>query len=104
MYVCGGGQIPERDYFGPPVIPGSQEIGGIPKPSPTPTGRAVSKERLDDWNGQIHGRALVPVPAGRATWPNGEWGYSTRCHMLDPERPEAVLPYRALYLPTSVTS
>ena len=25
---------------------------------------------------------------------------STRCHMLAPERPEAVLPDRALYLPT----
>ena len=25
---------------------------------------------------------------------NGEWGYSTRCHMLGPERPEAVLPER----------
>jgi hypothetical protein len=36
----------------------------------------------------------------RATWPNGEWGYSTRCHMLGPERPEAVLPDRALYLLT----
>ena len=40
------------------------------------------------------------VPARRATWPNGEWGYSTRCHMQGPERPEAVLPDRALYLPT----
>ena len=27
-------------------------------------------------------------------------GYSTRCHMLGRERPEAVLPDRALYLPT----
>jgi hypothetical protein len=33
-------------------------------------------------------------------WPNGEWGYSSRCHMLGPECPEAVLPDRALYLPT----
>jgi hypothetical protein len=40
------------------------------------------------------------VPARRATWPDGEWGYSTRCHMLGPECPEAVLPDRALYLPT----
>jgi hypothetical protein len=31
-------------------------------------------------------------------WPNGEWGYSTRCHMLAPESPEAMLPDRALYL------
>jgi hypothetical protein len=28
--------------------------------------------------------------------PNGECGYSTRCPMLGPERPEAVLPDRAL--------
>ena len=32
--------------------------------------------------------------------PNGEWGYSTRRHMLEPERPEAVWPDRALCLPT----
>ena len=32
--------------------------------------------------------------------PNGEWGYSTRCHMLGRECPEAVLPDRALYLTT----
>jgi hypothetical protein len=38
--------------------------------------------------------------ARRATWPNGEWGYSTRRHMLEPLRPEAVLPDRALCLPT----
>jgi hypothetical protein len=36
----------------------------------------------------------------RATRPNGERGYSTRCQMLGPECPEAVLPDRALYLPT----
>ena len=53
------------------------------------------------------------VPARRATpplsvwpippisvWPNGEWGYSNRWHKLGPERPEAVLPDRALCLPT----
>ena len=33
------------------------------------------------------------------TWPNGEWGYSTGRHMLEPVRPEAMLPGRALYLP-----
>ena len=32
--------------------------------------------------------------------PNGEWGCSTRCPMLGPERPEAVLPARALHLTT----
>ena len=34
------------------------------------------------------------------TLPNEEWGYSTRRHMLEPMRPEAVLPDRALCLPT----
>ena len=47
------------------------------------------------------GACLSPlVPARRATWPNGEWGYSARRHTLEPVRPEAVLPDRALYLPT----
>jgi hypothetical protein len=36
------------------------------------------------------------VPHGQ----NGEWGYSTRRHMLEPVRPEAVLLDRALCLPT----
>ncbi len=40
------------------------------------------------------------VPARRAIWPNGEWGYIARYHMLGPKRPEAVLPDRVLYLPT----
>ena len=40
------------------------------------------------------------MPARRATWPNGEWGYSACRHMLEPVRPEAVLPGRALCLPT----
>ena len=40
-------------------------------------------------------------PPRRATRPNREWGYSTtRCHMLGRECAEAVLPDRALYLPT----
>ena len=39
-------------------------------------------------------------PARRATWPNGEWGYSTRRHTLEPVRPEAVLPDRAMCLRT----
>ena len=41
-----------------------------------------------------------PPPPPPPTRPNGEWGYSTRRHMLGPERPEAVLPDRAFYLPT----
>ncbi len=40
------------------------------------------------------------MPARRATWPNGEWGYNTRRHMLEPVRPEAVLPDMALCLPS----
>ena len=36
----------------------------------------------------------------RATRPNREWRYSTRRHMLEPERPEAVWPVKALRSPT----
>ena len=39
-------------------------------------------------------------PQMLATWPNGEWGYSTRRDILEPVRPEAVLPETALCLPT----
>ena len=39
-------------------------------------------------------------PQRRAARPNGEWGYSTRRHMLEPVRTEAVLPDRAVCLPT----
>ena len=34
--------------------------------------------------------------------PNGEWGYSTRRHMLGHERPEAVSPARGFELEPSV--
>jgi hypothetical protein len=34
------------------------------------------------------------------TWPNGEWGYSTRRHMQELVSAEEVLPDRALCLPT----
>jgi hypothetical protein len=96
--------IQRRDDLGTPVIPGGQEIGlGSrnlrPRAEAQPTGRAVSKERLGNWDGQM--AVWAPLhPPRRATWPNGECGYSTRCHMLGPERQEAVLPGRALYLPT----
>jgi len=40
------------------------------------------------------------MSARRATWPTGEWGYSTRRHMLGPVRPDAVSPDGALCLPT----
>jgi hypothetical protein len=46
------------------------------------------------------GLSPLIVPQRRARWPSGEWGYSTRRHMLEPVRPEAVLPDRTLYLPT----
>ena len=46
-----------------------------------------------------HGLGPI-VPARRATWPNEEWGYSTRRHMLEPVRPETVLTDRAWCLPT----
>jgi hypothetical protein len=39
-------------------------------------------------------------PQRRTTCPNGEWGYITRRHMLEPVRPEAALPDRALCLAT----
>jgi hypothetical protein len=40
-------------------------------------------------------------PSRRAKRPNGEWGRSNRCDMLGRECQEAVLPHRALYLPTA---
>ena len=47
-------------------------------------------------------RRMSEPPCARqgVTWPNGEWGYSPRGHMLGPERAEAVLRDTALYLPT----
>jgi hypothetical protein len=44
--------------------------------------------------------SLSCVAERRATRPNGEWKHSTRRHMLEPERPEAVWPDRASCLPT----
>jgi hypothetical protein len=46
----------ERDDLGPPVVPEGQEIGlGSrnlrPRAEAGPTGRAVSRERLVDWDG-----------------------------------------------------
>ena len=59
-------QISERDDLGPPVVPGGQEIG------------------LGSRNLRPRAEVHVRVPARRATWPNGEWGYSTRRHMHGP--------------------
>jgi hypothetical protein len=47
---------------GPPVVPGGQEVGfrGLgsrnlrTRAEARPTGRAVSKERLGDWDGQMN--------------------------------------------------
>jgi hypothetical protein len=50
----------------------------------------TSRERIGDWGGPETVWALLCVAERRATRPNGEWGYSTRPHMLEPERPEAV--------------
>jgi hypothetical protein len=48
----------ERDDLGPPVVPGGQEIGlGSrnlrPRAEARPTGGAVSRERLGDWDGPM---------------------------------------------------
>ena len=50
----------------------------------------TSRERIGDWGGPEAVLAQSCVTARRATRPNREWGYSTRRHMLEPERPEAV--------------
>ncbi len=54
----------------------------------------TSRERVGDWGGPETVWALLLVAERRATRPNGEWGYSTRRHLLGPERPEAVSPGR----------
>ena len=73
-------QISERHDPGPPVVPGGQGIG--------------LGERVGDGGGPETVCALLCVAERRATRPNGEWGYSTRRHMLGPVRPEAVSPAR----------
>ena len=50
---------------------------------------------------QHKGTCLSPlVPAKACHMAKRRVRYGTRCHMLGPESPEAVLPDRALYLPT----
>ena len=46
----------------------------------TPT--HTQRERVGDWGGPETVWALLCVAERRATRPNGEWGYSTRRHML----------------------
>ncbi len=57
-----------------------------------------SRERVGDWGGPETVWALLCVAARLATRPNGEWGYSTRRHMLGREHPEAVSPARGVVL------
>jgi hypothetical protein len=47
-------QIPERDDLGPPVVPGGRRSVWDPETFPRAAGSAVSKERLGDWDGQMH--------------------------------------------------
>jgi hypothetical protein len=57
-----------------------------------------SRERVCDWGGPETVSVLLCVAEKRATRPKGERGYSTRRHMLGPDRPEAVSPGRAVVL------
>jgi hypothetical protein len=54
-----------------------------------------SRERASDRGGPETVWALLCVAETR---PNGEWGYSTRRHMLGHERPKAVSPARGVVL------
>ena len=70
------------------MIPARQGVrGSVWDPEP-------SKERVGDWGGPETVSALLCVAERRATRPDGEWGSSTRHHMLGHERPEAVSPAR----------
>ena len=54
---------------------------------------------LGDWDGpETVWARLLCVAERRTTRPNGEWGYSTRRHMLGHGRPEAVSPARGVVL------
>ena len=59
-------QIQERDDLGPPVVPGGQEIGlgsrNLLLRRRHVQGRAVSKERLSDRDGQMDVRAPLCPP------------------------------------------
>jgi len=72
-------QILERDDLGPPVVPGGQEIGlGSrnlrPRAEARPTGRAVSRERLGDWDRTEGDLSPLVSARRRATWPKGDPG------------------------------
>ena len=54
---------------------------------------------LGDWDGpETVWARLLCVAERRTTRPNGEWGYSTRRHMLGHGRTEAVSPARGVVL------
>ena len=58
-------------------------------------------QEYHDWGGPATVWSLLCVAETRATRPNGEWGYSTRRHMLGHECPERrCQPQEAVYLPT----
>ena len=60
----------------------------------------VSKERLGDWDGLMVRMAPSSLRLRRATRPTGEWGYWTCRPYAGDVRPEAVLPDKAVCLPT----
>ena len=108
-------QISERDDLGPLVVPGGQEIGLGSRnlrsrakvqgggPEARPTGRAISRERLGDWDGPIKVKppcVYPPAKAGHMAMAQRRVGIEYSPSMLEPVRPEAVLPDRALCLPT----
>jgi hypothetical protein len=74
-----------------PLYQGVSVRGSVWDPEP-------SRERVGDWGGPETVWALLCVAERRATRPNGEWGYSTRRHMLGPERPWVVSPRRGVVL------
>jgi len=83
------GMIPARPLY--------QGVGGsVWDPEP-------SNERVGDWGGPATVWSLLCVAETRATRPNGEWGYSTRRHMLGHECPGAVSPARGV-VPTDLQS
>jgi len=95
---------PTCDVPFPPRRPGKYWKGMIPaRPLYQEFRRSVwdpetSRERVGDWGGPETDWALLCVAERRTTRLNGEWGYSTRRHMLGPERPEAVSPERGVVL------
>ena len=81
--------MPERDDPARPLYQGVRGSVWDPK---------TSRERICDWGGPATDWALLCVAERRATRPNGEWGYSTRRHMLGRERPETVSAARGVVL------